>query len=91
MEPVNFPASCQICVALLHGEDSREDSFKSSLDYKIKPVSPKENQPWTFIGWTDAEAEAPKVWPPDANLWFIGKDPDAGKDWEQEEKGETQD
>ena len=62
------------------GEDSWE-----SLDYKeIQPVHPKGNQSWIFTGRTDAEAIIP--WPPDANSWLIGKDPDAGKDWGQEEK-----
>ena len=65
---------------------------ESPLEGKdIKPVNPKGNQPWIFIGRTDAEAEAPILWPPDANNWFIGKDPDAGKDWRQEEKGTTED
>ena len=50
-------------------------------------VSPKGNQPWIFTGRTDAEAEAQILWPPDVKSWFIGKDPDAGKDWRQEEKG----
>ena len=49
------------------------------------------NQPWIFIGRTDAEAEAPILWPPDAESWLIGKDPGAGKDWRQEEKGATED
>ena len=58
------------------------------LDSKeIKPVSPKGNQPWTVIGRTDAEAEALILWPPDVKSWLTGKDPDAGKDWGQEEKG----
>ena len=55
----------------------------------IKPVNPKGNQLWIFIGRTDTEAEAPMFWPPDAKSWLIGKDPDAGKDWGQEEKGIT--
>ena len=57
----------------------------------IKPVHPKGNQSWIFIGRTDAEAETPILWPPDAKTWLIGKDPDAGKDWGQEEKGMTED
>ena len=69
----------------------REDS-ESLLDCKeIQPVHPKENQSWIFIGRTDAEAEAPVLWPPDSNNWLIGKDPEAGKDWRQEEKGMTED
>ena len=71
--------------------DAEEDSW-SPLDSKeIKPVNSKGNQPWIFIGRTDAEAEAPKLWPPDAKSWLIGKDPNAGKDWGQEEKGMTED
>ena len=68
-----------------------EKSLESPLDCKeIKPVSLKGNQPWIFIGRTDAEAEAPILWPPDAKNWLIGKDPDAGKDWEHG-KGVTED
>ena len=63
-----------------------EKTLESHLDFKeIKSVTPKENQPWIFIGRTDAEAEAPTLWPPDAKSQLIGKDPDAGKDWRQEE------
>ena len=69
-----------------------EKTLESPLDSKeIKPVSPKGNQSWLFIGRTDAEAEAPIFWPPDANSWFIGKDPDAGKDWRHKEKRVTED
>ena len=65
-----------------------EKTLESLLDSKeIKPVSPKENQPWTFIGRTDEKAEAPILWPPDMKSQRTGLDPDAGKDWEQEEKG----
>ena len=61
----------------------------SLLDYKeIQPVHPKGNQSWIVIGRTDAEAETQRLWPPDVN-WLNGKDPDAGKDWRQEEKGTT--
>ena len=56
----------------------------------MKPVNPKENQSWILIGRTDAEAEIPILWLPDAKNWFIGKDPEAGKDWRQE-KGMTED
>ena len=56
-----------------------------------QPVIPKGNQSWIFIGRTDAEAETPVFWPPDAENWLIGKDPDAGKDWKQEEKVLTED
>ena len=69
-----------------------EKTHESSLDSKeIKPVNLKGNQSWIFIGRTDAEAEAPILWPPDVKNWLTGKDPDAGKDWSQEEKGTTED
>ena len=69
-----------------------EKTFENPLDSKeIKPVSPKRNQPWIFIGRTVAKAGAPILWPPDEKDWLIGKDPDAGKDWRQEEKGMTED
>ena len=69
-----------------------EKTFQSPLDCKeIKPANPKRNQPWLFIGRTDAEAEAPMLWPLDGKRWLIWKDPDAGKDWRQEEKGTTED
>ena len=69
-----------------------EKTLKSPLDCKeIKPVNPKGNQPWIFIGRTDAEAEAPIRWPPDKKSRLNGKDPDAGKDWRQEEEGTTED
>ena len=69
-----------------------EKTLESPLDSKeIQPVHPKGNQSWIFIGRTDAEAETPILWPPDAKNWFIGKDPDVGKDWSQEEKGTTED
>ena len=66
--------------------------FESPLDCKeIKPVNDKGNQPWIFIGKTDDEAEVPILWPPDVKSRLIGKDPDAGKDLGQEEKGATED
>ena len=69
-----------------------EKTLESPLGCKkIKPVSPKGNQPWIFIGRTDAEAETPILWPPTLKDWLTGKDPDAGKDWRQEEKGTTED
>ena len=70
-----------------------EKTLESPLDCKeIKPVNPKENQPWIFIGKTDAEAEAPLLGPPHVKSWVIVKDPDTGKEWEQEEgKGGTED
>ena len=69
-----------------------EKTLESPLDCKeIKPVCHKENQSWIFIGRTDAVAETPILWLPDAKNWLIWKDPDAGKDWRQEEKGTTED
>ena len=69
-----------------------EKILESPLDCKeIKSGNPKGNQSWIFIGRTDAEAETPILWPPDAKSWLIGKDPDAGKDWRQEEKEMTED
>ena len=69
-----------------------EKTLESPLDCKeIQPVHPKGNQSWMFIGRTDAEAETPVLWPRDAKRWLIGKDPDAGTDWRQEEKGTTED
>ena len=69
-----------------------EKTLESSLDCKeIKSVNPKGNQPWIFIGKTDAEAEGPILWPLDAKSWLIGKDSDGRKDWGQEEKGVTED
>ena len=64
----------------------------SPLDCKeIQPVHPKRDQSWVFIGRTDPEAETPRLWPPHAQSWLIGKDPDAGRGWGQEEKGSTED
>ena len=69
-----------------------EKSLESLLDSEeIKPVNPKGNQSWIVIGRTDAEAEAPILWPPDTKSQLFGNDPDAGKDWGQEERGETED
>ena len=69
-----------------------EKTLESCLACKeIQPVHPKGNQSWIFIGRTHAEAEAPMLWPPDSKSYLIGKDPDAGKDWRQEEKGTTED
>ena len=68
-----------------------ERTLESPLDCKgFKPVNPKENQSWIFIGRTDAEAETPILWPPDAKNWLIWKDRDPGKDWRQE-KGTIED
>ena len=67
-------------------------TLESPLDCKeIQPVHPKGDQSWVFIGRTDAEAETLILWPPHAKSWLIGKYPDAGKDWGQEEKGMTED
>jgi len=69
-----------------------EKTLESPLDCKeIQPVHPKGDQSWVFIGRTDAEAETPILWPPHAKSWLIGKDPDAGRDWGQEEKGMIED
>ena len=69
-----------------------EDSWESPLDSEeIQPVHPKGNQSWIFIGKTNAEAETPILWSPDAKTWLIWKDPDAGEDWRQKEKGMTVD
>ena len=68
-----------------------EKTLENPLDCKeIKPVNPRGNQPWKFAGRTDAEAEAPILWPPDAKSWLTAKDSDAGEDWEQEEEGATE-
>ena len=67
-----------------------EKTLESPLDCKeIKPAHPKGDQSWAFIGRTDVGAETPILWPPDVKSWLIWKDPDAGKDWGQEEKGMT--
>ena len=82
---------------LLFTRDTGFDAFelwcwKRLLACKeIQPVHPKGNQSWIFIGRTDAEAETPILWPPDAKNWLNGKDPDAGKDWRLEEKGTARD
>ena len=69
-----------------------EKTLESPLVSKeIKPVNLNGNQPWIFSGWTDAEAEAPILWPPDVKSWLIGKDTDAGKDWRQKKTGMEED
>ena len=69
-----------------------EKTLESPLDSKeIQPIHPKGNRSWIFIGRTDVEAVTPILWPPDGKNWLIGKDPDAGTDWRQEEKGTTED
>ena len=68
-----------------------EKTLESPLDCKeIKPVNPKGNQPWIFTGRADSEAEAPMLSPSDEKSWLTRKDPDAGKDWRQKEKGVTE-
>ena len=69
-----------------------EKTLESPLDWKeVQIVHPKGDQSWVFLGRTDVEAKTPILWPPDAKSWLIWKDPDAGKDWGQEEKGTTED
>ena len=69
-----------------------DKTLESPLDgTEIQPVNPKGNRPWIFTRRIDAEAVAPILWPANAKSWLIGKDPDAGKDWRQEEKGMTED
>ena len=98
-----FSSHCIRMWELLHKEDKvpknwyfwivvLEKTLEGLLDSKeIKLVNPKGNQPWIFIGRTDAEAAAPILWPLDVKNWLIGKDPDAGKDWGQEKKKMTED
>ena len=82
------PVSWKKCIPIM----VLEKTLKSPLYSKeIKPVNPKGNQPWIFIGRTDVEAEAPILWPPDVKNWLTGKDPDAGNDWGQEEEEATED
>ena len=69
-----------------------EKTLESPLDCKeVQPVHPKGDQSWVFIGRTDAKADTPILWPPQAKSGLTGKDPDAGRDWGQEEKGPTED
>ena len=69
-----------------------ERTLESSLEIKmIKPVNPKGNQPWIFIGRVGAEAKATMLWPSDVKSWFIGKNPDPGRNWGQAEKGARED
>ena len=98
VKAVVFPVVMYGCESWIikKAEHWRIDAFElwcwSPLDCKeIKPVHPKEHEPWIFIGRTDAEAETPILWPLDAKNWLIGKDPDAGNDWRLEEKGPTED
>ena len=86
-EPLGFskegwaPKNWSFCNVVL------EKTLESPLDNKIKPVNTKGNQSWILIGRTDTEVEAPILWPPNIKSQFIGKDPDAGKDWGQEKRG----
>ena len=102
IKAMGFPAVMHGCESwtIKKAEQWRIDTFEvwcwrrleSPLDCKqIQPVYPKGNQSWIFTGRTDAEAEHPILWPPDAKNWLLGKDPDAGKDWRWEEKGTTED
>ena len=103
VKAIIFPVvmyGCEIWT-IKKAEHQRIDAFELWLWRKLlrvpwaarisKQSNPKRNQSWTFIGRTDAEAEAPILWPPDEKNWLIGTDPDAGKDWRQEEKGTTED
>ena len=99
VKPMVFPV-------VMHGRESwtlkkaecwRIDAFELwcwrrllRVSWTVRRSNPKGNQPWIFIGRTDAEAETPILWLPDAKSWLIWKDPDAGKDWRQEEKGTTE-
>ena len=76
---------------MLSNCSAKDDSWESFDCKEIKPVNPKGNQPWIFIWGTDSEAEVPVLWTPDRKSWLSGKDPDAGKDWKQKEKVETED
>ena len=86
-----FKKTFYFVVAFIFQTVVLEKTLESPLASKeIKIVNPTGNQAWIFIGRTDADAEAQKLWPPDSKSWLIGKDPDAGKDWRQEEKGMTE-
>ena len=102
VKAMGFPVVMYGCEswAVKKAEHRRIDTFeqwcwrtlKSPLDSKvIQPVHPKGDQSWVSIGRTNVEAETPILWPPHAKSWFIGKDPDARRDWGQEEKGMTED
>ena len=97
LKETDFPVVMYGCESwtMKKAEHQRIDAFQlrcwkrleSPLDcMAIKPMNPKGNQSWIFIGRADAEAEASILWPPDANCWFTGKDPDIGKDWRQEKR-----
>ena len=78
---------CLCIKSSLNFEDSVLKNVQYLNSFEIKPINPKRNQPWIFIGRTDAEAKTPLLWLPDAKSWLIWKYPDAGKDWRQNEKG----
>ena len=80
----------RILIKLLQKTNDIKDIWRSNCK-EIQLVNPKENQSWIFIGRTDAEAETPILWPPDVKSWLIWKNPNARKDWGQEEKGTTED
>ena len=84
-------ALCLHVARLHHGEDNIHDTQSCAFVTVSQPVHPKGDQSWVFIGRTDAEAETPILGPPHVKSWLIGKDPDAGRDWGQEEKGTTED
>ena len=85
-EEILVPKNCWFCTVVL------EKTLEGPLDCKeIEPVHPKGDQSWVFIGRTDVDAETPILWPSDVKSWLIWKDPHAGKDWGQEEKGTTED
>ena len=91
---VGFGELFLITTSVKKAEHWRINAFEPwcPLDFKeTQPVHPKGNQSWVFIGRTDPEAETLILWPPDATSWLIGRDPDAGKDWGQEERGTTED
>ena len=101
VKAVVFPVVMYRCDtwAIKKAECQRIDAFElwcwrtleNLFDYKINPVNPKGNQFWIFIGKTDAEAEAPILWPSDSKSWLIRKEPNAEKDWRQKEEGTTED
>ena len=80
---------CILSISIFYVRNQSGENLK--ILREIKPVNPKGNQPWIFIGRTVAEAEAPIFWPPDAKSWLTRKNPDALEDWREEEKGVTED
>ena len=87
-----IPESCCCTATCCFWSVVLEKTLESPLDWKeIQPVHPEGDQSWGFIGRTDDEAETPVLWPPHVKNWLIGKDPNSGKDWRQEEKGMTED